>query len=178
MIGAFSATPDSAAFSAATRWASRNTGDSDTDSRTNMPTMISTADSRNGIRQPQLWKAASDWKTASKARTPVASRLSAGAPACGHEAQKPRFSGLPCSDTSRTAPPHSPPRAKPWMSRRVTSRIGARTPTVPKVGSRPIANVDPPIISSEMTSSFLRPIRSPKWPKTRAPIGRAAKPTA
>jgi hypothetical protein len=41
-----------------------------------------------------------------------------------------------------------------------------------------MANVAPPIMSSEMTSSFLRPIRSPKWPNTSAPMGRAAKPTA
>jgi hypothetical protein len=64
------------------------------------------------------------------------------------------------------------------MRRSVTSRIGARTPTVPKVGSSPMAKVAPPIMSREMTSSFLRPIRSPKWPKTSAPIGRAANPTA
>jgi hypothetical protein len=38
--------------------------------------------------------------------------------------------------------------------------------------------VAPPIISSEMTSSFLRPMRSPKWPKISAPTGRAKKPTA
>jgi hypothetical protein len=92
--------------------------------------MISTADSRNGMRQPQEANASSDWKAASSARTPVASRLPAGAPACGHEAQKPRFSGLPCSETIRTAPPHSPPSAKPWISRSVISRIGASTPTV------------------------------------------------
>jgi hypothetical protein len=41
-----------------------------------------------------------------------------------------------------------------------------------------MANVAPPIMSSEITSSFLRPIRSPKWPKTRPPIGRAANPMA
>ena len=34
-----------------------------------------------------------------------------------------------------------------------------------------------PIISSAMTSIFLRPIRSPKWPKTTPPSGRAANPT-
>ena len=29
----------------------------------------------------------------------------------------------------------------------------------------------------EMTSIFLRPIRSPKWPKTTPPTGRAKNPT-
>ena len=33
-----------------------------------------------------------------------------------------------------------------------------------------------PIISSETTSIFLRPTRSPKWPKTTPPSGRATKP--
>ncbi|MNT69841.1 hypothetical protein D3C72_2081830 [compost metagenome] len=35
-----------------------------------------------------------------------------------------------------------------------------------------------PIISKVMTSDFLRPIRSPTWPKTMPPTGRAKKPTA
>src|SRR3954453_8322612 len=39
-------------------------------------------------------------------------------------------------------------------------------------------NVAPPIMSNEMTSSFLRPSRSPKCPNTSAPTGRAKKPTA
>lgn len=34
-------------------------------------------------------------------------------------------------------------------------------PTVACVGNSPIANVAPPIISNETTSSFFRPIRSP-----------------
>src|SRR3954453_9875491 len=38
--------------------------------------------------------------------------------------------------------------------------------------------VAPPIISSETTSSFLRPSRSPKCPNPSAPTGRAKKPTA
>ena len=34
-----------------------------------------------------------------------------------------------------------------------------------------------PISTSEKTSIFLRPIRSPKWPKTMAPAGRETKAT-
>lgn len=34
-----------------------------------------------------------------------------------------------------------------------------------------------PIVTSEMISIFLRPTRSPKWPKTTPPTGRARKPT-
>ena len=46
------------------------------------------------------------------------------------------------------------------------------------VGSSPIAKVATPIISSETTSIFLRPTRSPKCPNTTPPSGRATKPSA
>ena len=46
------------------------------------------------------------------------------------------------------------------------------------VNNAGLQHVAPPIMSSEITSSFLRPIRSPKWPKTSPPIGRAANPIA
>ena len=154
----------------------RKIGDSSTCSRTHSPTMTSTADSRNGIRQPQARNAASLWKTARKASRPLAISWPAGAPACGHEAQKPRLRGLPCSETMSTAPPHSPPRAKPWMQRSTVSSTGASTPTCAWLGSSPIANVATPIISSETMSSFLRPSLSPKWPNTRPPSGRKTKP--
>ncbi|GAA3093264.1 hypothetical protein GCM10020001_005920 [Nonomuraea salmonea] len=39
-------------------------------------------------------------------------------------------------------------------------------------------NVEPPVSSSDRTSIDLRPIRSPKWPMTAAPIGRTMKPAA
>jgi hypothetical protein len=44
-------------------------------------------------------------------------------------------------------------------------------------GSSPIANVLPPVSSSVVTSTRLRPTRSPKWPNTIPPSGRARKPT-
>ena len=51
-------------------------------------------------------------------------------------------------------------------------------PIASYVGSRPIAAVATPMISSEITSIDLRPTRSPKWPKMMPPSGRATKPTA
>ena len=138
--------------------------------------MTSTAESRNGIRQPQARNDSSLWKTARKASRPLAISWPAGAPACGHEAQKPRCFGWPCSETMRTAPPHSPPSAKPWTQRSTVSSTGASTPTWAWLGSSPIANVATPIISSETMSSFLRPSLSPKCPKTRPPSGRKTKP--
>ncbi len=138
-----------------------NTGDSSTESRIHRPTITSTPDSRNGIRQPQAPNADSDSTAVSSASTPVASNCPAGAPVCGHDAQKPRRRASPCSDTSSTAPPHSPPSAKPCTSRSTVSRTGAMLPMVAWVGSRPMAKVAPPIISRLSTSSFLRPSRSP-----------------
>ena len=64
------------------------------------------------------------------------------------------------------------------MNRSSTSRIGAQTPTCEYVGSRPISTVATPMSISVVTSIDLRPILSPKWPKTMPPTGRAKKPTA
>ena len=130
------------------------------------------------MRQPHASKAASDWTAASTHRTPVANRLPSATPACGHEDQKPRCESSPCSAAISTAPPHSPPTAKPWTRRQVSSRSGAATPMEAYVGSRPIAKVATPMRKSEKTSIFLRPTLSPKWPKTTPPRGRATKPRA
>ena len=46
------------------------------------------------------------------------------------------------------------------------------------MGSSPIKVVEAPIIIKAMTKVCLRPTRSPKWPKTIPPSGRAKKPTA
>lgn len=118
-----------------------NTGDSSTDRRIHKPTPTRTPESRNGIRQPQLPNASSDRTAVSRDSTPVASNRPAGAPVCGHDAQNPRRRASPCSETSSTAPPHSPPSAKPCTGRSAVSRTGAAAPTVAWVGSSPIAKV-------------------------------------
>ena len=92
------------------------------------PTATSIAESRNGTRQPQARKSASLWRPAISASTPAASRLPAATPACGQLAQKPRRAASPCSAAISTAPPHSPPTAKPWTRRSTISAIGAQTP--------------------------------------------------
>src|SRR4029453_12028572 len=97
---------------------------------------------------------------------------------CGQLDQNPRdLLGL-CSATSSTAPPHSPPTAKPCTKRRNTSRAGAQYPICANVGRQPIANVETPTRMMLSCSSCLRPHLSPKWPKTMPPMGRATKPTA
>jgi len=55
--------------------------------------------------------------------------------------------------------------------------MGAQTPIRSYVGSSPIAAVPPPISSSVTIRIDLRPILSPKWPKTIPPRGRATNPT-
>lgn len=77
-------------------------------------------------------------------------------------AANPRPFGAACSIDISAAPAHSPPTAKPWMIRRVTSRIGAAIPIVCWVGSRPMRKLTPPIMTSVMMRMFLRPNLSPK----------------
>ncbi|VDC49416.1 hypothetical protein BREV_BREV_03575 [Brevundimonas mediterranea] len=48
-------------------------------------------------------------------------------------------------------------------------------PTEAWVGNRPMATVDTPMVIRAATSVALRPTRSPKCPKARAPTGRAKK---
>ena len=52
--------------------------------------------------------------------------LPTGTAACGQLAQKARLRFGLCSATSRTAPPHSPPTAKPCRNRNTTSNTGAQ----------------------------------------------------
>src|SRR5207237_5103337 len=98
-----------------------------------------------------------------------------GAPSCGNIPYQARRPGGAFSIASRTAPPHSPPSPRPWPKRQIASSSGAARPIVAYVGSVPIATVEIPIVSSAATSVVLRPMRSPKWPKTAEPIGRATK---
>lgn len=56
--------------------------------------------------------------------------------------------------------------------------IGAQTPIVAAVGSRPTNSEDRPISRIVIMSTHLRPNRSPMTPKNSPPIGRAMKPTA
>lgn len=59
----------------------------------------------------------------------------------------------------------------------MTSSVGASTPIAEYVGSSATRNVESPIINMHRTRTFLRPCRSPQWPRTNAPSGRATYPT-
>ena len=63
------------------------------------------------------------------------------------------------------------------MKRSSVSRIGAATPIVAYVGSRPISTLATAIVISAARNAFFRPARSPKWPHRTPPIGRARNPT-
>ncbi len=46
-------------------------------------------------------------------------------------------------------------------------------PMLRYVGSAPMATVESPMVESAITSVVLRPMRSPKWPKSAEPMGLA-----
>ena len=64
------------------------------------------------------------------------------------------------------------------MMRSVNSRIGDHQPMMSNVGSKPMQNVDSEIMRIVKTSTFWRPMRSPRGPRTAPPIGRTRNDTA
>ena len=130
---------------------------------------------RKHTRQPHARKASSGSRLAIE-KAPEASSSPPGTPMCAADPKKPRRSAGAYSTASSTAPPYSPPTPMPCSTRSATSRIGAHTPMESYDGSRPISAVPTPMISSVRISIFLRPIRSPKWPNSRPPIGPGQEP--
>src|SRR3546814_20412320 len=86
-----------------------------------------TTDSQKPTRQPQARKASSDRVTERTSSTTVASRLPSGPHDCGNLPQKARLLFGLCPVTSSTAPPHSPPCAKPRTKHSNTSSAGAHS---------------------------------------------------
>lgn len=78
------------------------------------------------MRQPHSRNAAELIAHELTRSTSVASRLPTGTAAWGQLDQNARDRSGLCSATRRTAPPHSPPTAKPWMKRSATSIAGAQ----------------------------------------------------
>lgn len=141
-----------------------------------MPINASGIANRNGTRQPQVSKASPEIHEESDTIT-VPSSSPAETPVCGQEPKNPRFSRGAFSTATIAAPPHSPPTAKPWASRSAHSSNGAATPIVVYVGRNPISAVATVMIVNVMIRVDFRPILSPRWPATKAPTGRARKPT-
>ena len=89
------------------------------------------------MRQPQA-RNASSGRPAKRPRIKVASTAPVGPPVTAMEAAKPRFFSLTCSAAIKVAPAHSPPTARPWMTRSRTRSSGAAMPMVWYVGIRPM----------------------------------------
>ncbi len=128
-------------------------------------------------RQPHASRASSgsSWastQTSAPIAVPRAAPIMTNADSCPRLPRR-------ATSVSRVAPPDcSAPAPKPCRNRHSTSRIGARTPALAKVGRQPMPNVAAPISNSVVTSTHLRPNRSPKWEKNSPPSGRAANPIA
>ena len=94
-------------------------------------------------------------------------------PVSVQEVKNERRSSGECSSVSELAPACSPAAERPCSTRHSTSSAGAPQPMASYDGRQPIRNVETPISSSVNSSTFCRPIRSPKWPTKTAPTGRA-----
>jgi hypothetical protein len=87
--------------------------------------------------------------------------------------KKARLELAECSSVSEFAPLCSPAADRPCNRRSSVRMMGAALPIVLASGNRPIASVEAPITTSVNSSTVLRPMRSPKWPRMTAPTGRA-----
>ena len=88
------------------------------------------------MRQPQSRNACDgmlgslDGSSAAMIRNrPLARMKPSGAPSCGKVPYQARLPTGAFSVATRAAPLHSPPSAKPWPMRRMTSSSGANQPT-------------------------------------------------
>src|ERR687898_136935 len=86
------------------------------------PTTMSKKLRRNGTRQPQD-RNCSSGRAAKGVNAAVESTSPAGAPICGQLPKNPRVSEGECSTAIKTAPPHSPPTAKPCKSRSTVDEV-------------------------------------------------------
>jgi hypothetical protein len=111
------------------------------------------------------------------ASAPLASTMPAGAPNCAKLVVKPRCFGAAHSPAISTDPLHSPPTLSPCRTRPIVSSTAPQMPITSYDGISPMPTVAIPIIIMVMMRSAFRPTRSPKWPKSTAPSGRATNPT-
>jgi hypothetical protein len=64
----------------------------------------------------------------SSRKMPPDRKKPSGAPSCGNMPYQARLPGGAFSVASSTAPPHSPPRPRPWPKRHSASSSGASVP--------------------------------------------------
>ncbi len=93
--------------------------------------MITSAElAMNGTRQPQARNCASLSDSPSSRNEPAEKKKPIGAPSCGNMPYQFCLPGGAFSVASSTAPPHSPPRPKPWPKRHSASNAGATMPAL------------------------------------------------
>ncbi len=80
------------------------------------------------MRQPQAKNCSSVSRREMSRKMPPEKKKPSGAPSCGNMPYHARLPGGAFSVASRIAPPHSPPRPRPWPKRQSASRIGAAIP--------------------------------------------------
>ena len=135
-------------------------------------TTTTTALSQNGMRQPQVSSCSSGSAPIGR-NTAVAMMRPAWVPPSVKLVKNARRWSSACSRLSAFAPACSPEAERPWMSRSATSSAGAQRPMESYVGRQPTRNVDSPMSETVSRSTRLRPYLSPRCPMKKAPIGRA-----
>ena len=113
------------------------------------------------MRHPHDLKSASGI-IVTRANTPEDVTSPSGNPICTRLPNRPRRPAGACSITIRDAPPHSPPRPMPWMSRKMTGRRMGPNSDLLVGREAPTTNVPNAMITIVIISMILRPIRSPK----------------
>src|SRR5699024_9783497 len=99
-----------------------------------------------GMRQPQE-NSCSSGKAATGMKTKEERTIPNMTPEAVNDDRKPRRRVGACSMASDAAPGDSPPADSPCNRRKMTSKIGAKSPIWPYVGSKPIAKVARPMVN-------------------------------
>ncbi len=140
------------------------------------PNGSTSAPIQNATRQPRPSSSAGASIIAIAAPTAPPTREAADWLADCHEPISPRRFGGAASIRKAVAGPTSPPSAKPWIRRKVTTAIGAITPIWANDGVDASPRIATPMRANESSMAGRRPMRSPMAPMAKAPIGRVRKP--
>ena len=113
---------------ACARIALAKTGLSAMPTRTQRPTATSRKLATNGTRHPHAVNSSGATAVEAMRNTRLDVMIPTGSPSATKLPNRPRRPCGACSTDISTAPPHSPPSAKPWTNRSVTSSAGAHAP--------------------------------------------------
>ena len=96
--------------------------------RTHRPTATSRKLATNGTRHAQAVNSSGATAVDAIRNTRFDAMMPIGRPSATKLPNSPRLPCGACSTDISTAPPHSPPSAKPWTKRSATSSAGAQAP--------------------------------------------------